>query len=179
MKTVPRVATAEVSASALSPVWPPPPGRIFSLSDYHPPMDFDLQQLQFLSEDDPAFFMTYSTAEVVHAALAQPNPPVPQGANPAASLTALQNWVHDIMVRHGGAGVTVPPGNALHASRTVYQCFTNPQHTNVINDLIAGSHPAWIGGMFANGLSVGALYVATPTGGRNSPQAVRLALHGW
>jgi len=135
-----------------------------------PSIPFDLEKLEFLSEDDPAVFITYASDASIHAACGLAGSPVAQQANPAATAAMLRAWVQGQFLAASSNCTAMegpPPGVP---STSAFQRLSNAEFTTLVN----GGFPflVWVTAMVAAGASLGKMYQATLPGGRGgrSPQ---------
>ncbi|KAL3902238.1 MAG: hypothetical protein SGARI_005933, partial [Bacillariaceae sp.] len=166
--------------------WPPASDEIFLIEDFDIPksVDVDLRKIEFLSRDDPAFFIHYASDAEIHASLAVAGSPVPQGASAAASGVAFRQFVQNFFVQISPncrvpsqpvppAVVGVSPVPAVY-STCAFQRLSNHEAGNVLN--MSMQYIIWVAAVLATpGARTGTVFEMTPSpggaaGGGRSPQ---------
>lgn len=158
----------------------PPPAGSFLLSHFQPPSipDFDLEKLEFLSDDDPAVFIDYASDADIHAVCGLAGSPVAQAANPATTADNLRAWVRGQFLAASPFCTVMAGPSPGTPSTSAFQRLSNGEFFTLQN----GGAPfiVWMNAMVAAGASLGRLYAVTPMldgGGGRSPQAHHV--RGW
>lgn len=175
-------ASASTGSESSSPCkkrrkqWPPASEEIFLVDDYDIPseVDVDLRKIEFLSVDDPVFFIHYASDIEIHAALALAGSPVPQGATAAASAIAFRQFVRTFFIQISPNCRVPQQAPAAGFSECALQRRSNQEAGNVLNMSIPWA--AWMVTVSATaGARTGTAYEMTPSpggaaGGGRSPQ---------
>ena len=156
--------------------WPPASDEVFFVEDYDIPksVHVDLREIEFLSDDDPAFFIHYASDTEIHAALALAGSPVPQGVNAAASAVAFRQFVRNFFVQISPNCRVPQQAPAVGFSECAFQRLSNHEAGHILNMSIPWA--AWMVTVSATpGARTGTAYEMTPSpggaaGGGRSPQ---------
>ena len=172
-------ASPATSASSVSSrkSWPPALDKGFLVEDYDIPkevIDVNLMEIEFLSEDDPAFFIHYASDTEIHAALAVAGSPVSQGVNAAASAVAFRQFVRAFFLHISPNCRVQQQAPGVGFSDCAFQRLSNHEAGDVLNRSIIWA--AWMVTVSSTaGARTGTAYEMTPStggaaGGGRSPQ---------
>ncbi len=125
--------------------------------------DFEekINSLKVGENEDPGICIEWSNDETLHACLALPGAPIPQGADPAASGRAIKDWVSN--------SVTTIASNARQGD-SVFDHLTLGEYAQISNVLHNhGISLVW-GGALANAqITAGKMYmIALQGSGKNA-----------
>lgn len=149
-------------------VWPPArKDEVFLVEDYDMPndvVDVNLMKIEFLSVDDPAFFIHYASDAEIHTALALAGSPVPQGGTAAASAVAFRLFVQHFFAQISPTCGVPRLAPAVGPSECAFQRLSNHEAGDVLNLSIP-----WAGWMVTvsttAGARTGSCYEMTPSAG--------------
>ena len=119
-----------------------------------------LEVAKSLGPDDPGFAVMFSDQDSVHAAMGRQNAPAGgQGADAAASLMALRNWIVKL-IPDAATQLVDMPANAQ--SQGI--CIKNMTVTEAAQFRIAINEMVWAADCLVNGDSAGSLMEITGEG---------------